>query len=94
MGGISIHTLHAEGDRTRLGNDAAEILISIHTLHAEGDKNFLPLCRRTILFLSTPSMRRVTTLGCCGRAGRSNKFLSTPSMRRVTTHSFAGRLSE
>ena len=37
MGGISIHTLHAEGDRTRLGNDAAEILISIHTLHAEGD---------------------------------------------------------
>ena len=37
--GISIHTLHAEGDANRIFTHDA-MIISIHTLHAEGDGKY------------------------------------------------------
>ena len=56
---ISIHTLHAEGD-AQFHNIYLRRPISIHTLHAEGDRNTSASTAFTLIFLSTPSMRRVT----------------------------------
>jgi len=58
---ISIHTLHAEGDK-RLADALQCRPISIHTLHAEGDQGSMNRKRWVNVFQSTPSMRRVTTV--------------------------------
>ena len=41
-------------------NDTAIILISIHTFLAEGDETGLAMTAKTIIFQSTPSLRKVT----------------------------------
>ena len=58
-------------------------LISIHALREEGDLSVAFWVFMALVFLSTPSARRATTLtgGIC----HDHRFLSTPSARRATS---------
>ena len=58
---ISIHALREEGDLFQ-GGLAGGVLISIHALREEGDRARMPTPSRSILFLSTPSARRATSM--------------------------------
>ena len=56
--------------------------ISIHALLAESDSFIMPSAPRSLLFLSTLSLRRATQTHSCSRL--SQPFLSTLSLRRAT----------
>ena len=88
LSGISIHTLHTEGDVAVPIPDKGNIPISIHTLHTEGDCGGFVCVNKFFGFQSTPSTRRVTAGGQTGAAW-TKEFQSTPSTRRVTCHVFA-----
>ena len=59
-----------------------DVMISIHALREEGDVEPLTAGVMPLLFLSTPSARRVTDALAAKLAAL--EFLSTPSARRVT----------
>ncbi len=58
---ISIHALLAESDTWQRGSRVTYV-ISIHALLAESDRNGLRLLSVLLLFLSTLSLRRATTV--------------------------------
>ena len=60
---ISIHTLRVEGDHIMEYIGALPLRISIHTLRVEGDPLVQIEFQKGILFLSTPSVWRVTLIG-------------------------------
>ena len=62
VSGISIHSLHTEGDAIRAGR-CGNYDISIHSLHTEGDEYIFKPSGGTALFQSTPSTRRETIIG-------------------------------
>ena len=70
------------GRHRQHGRRSSGAEISIHALREEGDVIVCLLEAVVIVFLSTPSARRATTVG----ASSSDKaaFLSTPSARRAT----------
>ena len=80
--GISIHTLHAEGDLPRRICRILYKAISIHTLHAEGDCNVIDWFNISQYFNPHPPCGgwHATKISLKSRY----KFQSTPSMRRVT----------
>ena len=57
--------------------------ISIHTLRVEGDRSWLMAKSGQWIFLSTPSVWRVTIEPIVDQ-NRDSLFLSTPSVWRVT----------
>ena len=59
---ISIHALREEGDAGPCELCSAGHGISIHALREEGDHRFIALSSRMMLFLSTPSARRATSI--------------------------------
>ena len=59
---ISIHALREEGDSLRPSDRRGAPDISIHALREEGDNALSSLMVRLMLFLSTPSARRATSL--------------------------------
>ena len=80
---ISIHALLAESDHVGAGTIQTPSQISIHALLAESDQLRFLHNLFAVLFLSTLSLRRATTLR---REPRSlTLFLSTLSLRRATT---------
>ena len=62
--------------------DPQAAYISIHALREEGDLDTPPQLGLALVFLSTPSARRATSLLIRGVI--DTKFLSTPSARRAT----------
>ena len=56
--------------------------ISIHALREEGDLPLFCIIHACIVFLSTPSARRATTVPA--PESFKDEFLSTPSARRAT----------
>ena len=57
---ISIHALREEGDSEWQVPIVVHLGISIHALREEGDSVVLVVLCGTVLFLSTPSVRRAT----------------------------------
>mgnify|MGYP000264729567 CR=1 FL=1 len=80
---ISIHALREEGDGRHLRRVIVGADISIHALREEGDATSLFAQILSILFLSTPSARRATSLWETYLFAVV-EFLSTPSARRAT----------
>ena len=80
---ISIHALREEGDSNAIPQPFRVHAISIHALREEGDAVAQPVQGLHLLFLSTPSARRATTLQSTIKA-YVEEFLSTPSARRAT----------
>ena len=82
MTDISIHALLAESDNSAYGAlDGASI--SIHALLAESDKCYFVILLAVLLFLSTLSLRRATSVFFI-IFNASCTFLSTLSLRRAT----------
>ena len=79
---ISIHALREEGDTALCELDAALNKISIHALREEGDQHLLSCTLQHVIFLSTPSARRATSV--LDTSVTATVFLSTPSARRAT----------
>ena len=80
---ISIHALREEGDTALCELDAALNKISIHALREEGDQHLLSCTLQHVIFLSTPSARRATSV--LDTSVTATVFLSTPSARRATS---------
>ena len=57
---ISIHALLAESDRRGAANCYLDNIISIHALLAESDQLYINRTAKTVVFLSTLSLRRAT----------------------------------
>ena len=79
---ISIHALREEGGTALCELDAALNKISIHALREEGDQHLLSCTLQHVIFLSTPSARRATSV--LDTSVTATVFLSTPSARRAT----------
>ena len=84
---ISIHALLAESDDNGRMRDAENLTISIHALLAESDQLYINRPTKTIVFLSTLSLRRATRRPIF--FSQAGEFLSTLSLRRATRYRVA-----
>ena len=75
---ISIHALREEGDVGSKRKMPVRTDISIHALREEGDMAALPSDLRAVIFLSTPSARRATSLRYARTVRRSDFYPRPP----------------
>ena len=79
---ISIHALLAESDSIRLAGAASPPNISIHALLAESDQLYINRTAKTVVFLSTLSLRRATNVRITHNPGPGYFYPRSPCGER------------